>query len=294
MFGSKRRAARRQREAEQAAAATKSVERERELTELFDRAEQGDHDAQDKIIRIWGTSGLAYNLPHSLRPRINKIRYLDRVHTQTERLTELLDTWHSVETTAEELDALKDIFLFLEGWKVTETERERLAKDLGFSWSDLKGRLLAVAQQHYETLLASRDDPDVFTELWRFIKLTRKRLGRGVYGTVYVDNELRKIGVRDFAYPDDWNDLVARFRDTPSISAFRGLPERGPGDVRLLADEAVESDDLTNAQIALAYCNSESRYREAVGDVLTAQLARVVNRHRSGVTTTAGSEEESI
>ena len=90
-----------------------------------------------------------------------------------------------------------------------------------------------------------------------------------------------------FDYPDDWFDLVAQNVENPSISDFAILNtdvERGA--IRQLAAEALRDRSLTNAKIALAFCAISKRYgykdpvshpwREEIGDVLMAELAKMV------------------
>ncbi|OVE79266.1 hypothetical protein BVY00_00900 [bacterium G20] len=160
--------------------------------------------------------------------------------------------------------------------QLEDSNRERFETKLAFKTEELKPKLNAVVKSRYQELMAQRRDYKAFVALWELIRSTRSNGWHGAPHKV-----LGHLGVEKLAYPTDWNDLVARHYDTPAISTFRNLPDRGPGDVRLLAAEAIRTNDFTQAQIALAYCNCDQHYRLTAGDILTAELAKLVMRHRA-------------
>lgn len=148
---------------------------------------------------------------------------------------------------------------------------------LEVSFTDYAAELQALVQRHYEQLAAKRRTKEGYLELHKFIQ--RSYPDRRTY--FETEGDLQQAGISRLAYPDDWNDLTARLFETPALERFVGRPDRGYGDVRLLAAEAIRTNDFTQAQMALAYCNNDPKCRAAVGDVLTAELAKLVVRHRA-------------
>ena len=141
----------------------------------------------------------------------------------------------------------------------------QITQDTGLKVTAVRDQRDQVIQVRHTKLMAARDSQRGFDELLQFMQ------------------DVKVLGLNTLApYPDDWNDLVARYRETPYVDLFRGLPGRGSGDVRLLAAEALRTNSFTDAQIALAYCNAfDSKYRDAVGPVLTAELAKFVVREQA-------------
>lgn len=93
-----------------------------------------------------------------------------------------------------------------------------------------------------------------------------------------------------FALPDNWNTLMLRFVKNPLPSDFHGIRlDFVAGELRLLAATALRTSSLTTAQVVLAMCNhkrgsygtSPSYWREEVGDVLLADLAKLVDAHHA-------------
>ncbi len=258
----------------------KQAQKVKELEGLLGRAEQGDIKAQDELVdRKWYSTNPIRKKRIAANARIVRVR---REYSRYGQSTLGAHArWQNAVGTDQEIGALSS---FLSYYQAIETEENlsRLRLQLGIKRRDVSRRLQALVKARYEELLSQSEDVGKFEELWDFIRLTRGRSFHDSRGKYWHNHDLI-WAAKPLPYPDNWNDLVARHYDTPAVEAFRGLPDRGPGDVRLLADQAVETDSLTDAQIALAYCNSDSKYRAAVGDVLTAKLARVVNRHRVGI-----------
>jgi hypothetical protein len=190
-----------------------------------------------------------------------------------EELSVLHEEYLSRKGSYAEVDLLYDFYRRYS--KALVAVRSRLAHEVGISYEEALDLLKAAVLEQYEWLLPQRQS------LRHFIRL-QDLIGRTHYhSSPYMSSDLRGVGIPALAYPEDWNRLVAIHFDTPPIEAFVGLSERGPGQVRLLAAEALKNDGFTRAQIALAYCNSNDDCREAVGDVLTAELAKLVTRCRA-------------
>ena len=102
-------------------------------------------------------------------------------------------------------------------------------------------------------------------------------------------------------YPSDWDDIVVRYIETPSVSDFKNTPEQTVGQVQVLAARATRTNDIKLAKLVLAYCLTEynkygqaieeewgqgySRYsheqstwpfRDAIGSVMLDRLIRLV------------------
>lgn len=88
--------------------------------------------------------------------------------------------------------------------------------------------------------------------------------------------------LRFLKYPDDWHNIVSMHLENPTLEDFvflRGkLPD--PGSAQLLAAQALRTSSLIDAKIVLAYCNlkNSDKYRKEVGDVLLADLAKMVDQ----------------
>ncbi|MDO8591337.1 MAG: hypothetical protein Q7R60_00185 [bacterium] len=249
----------------------------REWTDLFEAAESGDEAAQDEIIlRTPRAYDLPDYLPGALTSRHANVYKLYRTRKEEQSVRRLLEELAASHDAKIEIECLVHLLqLKVDIWATAEVIEERL----GFSWGGLHDRLEHVVHSIYEELIANREDPEGFQRLWDFIFRTRRIRDR--YDSYWVSGDLLALGIETLPYSDDWNDLIARYYATPAIESFVDLPDRGPGDVRLLAAQAVDDNDLTAAQVALAYCNANERTRQAVGDVLTADLAHLVNHLRA-------------
>ena len=101
-----------------------------------------------------------------------------------------------------------------------------------------------------------------------------------------------KYGVPTPTYPGDWDDLVVKFIDNPSVEDFKNTPRLPVSAVRSMAGTAVVINDLKLAKLVLAYClvqqvgyEAKSRqviwpFRDAIGDVLLAELIKLVTQHK--------------
>ncbi len=256
----------------------KQTEMVRELEVLLDRAEEGDVEAQEELVRCeWRSS-------HPIRKRrIAANAHMVAVRREYGYAGNLCirahARWLKFQGTTQEIDTLADFLNCYRRINIPEN-LSRMTRELGIKRKYVVRRLSLLVRTRYEELLSQSDDIRKFEELWDFIRRTRSNSFHDSRGKYRYSLALMHAG-KPMPYPDSWNDLVARHYDTPSITMFIRQPERGPGDARLLAAEAIRTNSFTQAQIALAYCNNDAKFRAAAGDVLTAELAKLVMRHRA-------------
>jgi hypothetical protein len=153
--------------------------------------------------------------------------------------------------------------------------RQRIEEGVGMTKAQVCAEIADAVQERYAYLIDKRKERSFFLEL---VELMQQ---------IKYDGWHYGLSSGTLEYPEDWNDLLARHYKTPDIHWFKGLPERGAGDVRLLAAEAIREDSLTKAQITLAYCKSlivnrhEVPLVTAIGSVLLAELAKLVERQQA-------------
>lgn len=90
-----------------------------------------------------------------------------------------------------------------------------------------------------------------------------------------------------YAFPDDWNELIARLVENPPLDVFVGYEDDpAPGTIRLRAATALLPDltweeRLAHAKIALAYADrrdDDDQYvwRDEIGPILLAEVSKFV------------------
>jgi hypothetical protein len=85
----------------------------------------------------------------------------------------------------------------------------------------------------------------------------------------------------EYSYPADWNELVAKLVDEPSTSAFVDIkPSPDTSNVRTLALTALSEQSLVKAAVILAYAESRSNIKHALGKGLFDQLTEMVKELR--------------
>jgi len=263
------------RRAAERAARQRAIEQEREQRlvywrPVFDRAEAGDKAALDEIFAEWAHPGII-GLSKSMCKRYTRLYNERRYQDQRKNVVRLLAKLKGVELAAPRLERLKDLVARLDCYKQTGNVG-RLERELGFTLDQLRAELNQTVKTLYENLEREVEDAETFERFWDLILRTRR--------ASFTEINLRDLGVEPLPYPPNWNGMLAQYQAAPMLEHFRELPGRTDGEIRLLAAHAVDTDDLTEAQIALAYCNAHDEIREAVGDYLTALLARVVSRHQ--------------
>lgn len=271
---------------DKARAATAAVEAEktRQLHELFDRAIAGDADDQDRVRHDW-TDSSGYRrsgLDSQFQDKYDKVIELRNMRLKIIEFNKLLESLASASSLGQRVHTLLDLYWFLreEYWRF-----EDQPDILSMSLDDVREQLQTAVKEYYEELMAQRDQPEQFKKLYDLVVQSREKMA---YSSSRPDSKTSvvNVGLDALDFAPDHNDLVALLYGTPPLSMFVNLRDMGPGEVRLLADQAIEAGDLTQAQIALAYCNQNVHCLQAVGDVLTAGLAGVVNSQRPAILTT--------
>lgn len=91
------------------------------------------------------------------------------------------------------------------------------------------------------------------------------------------------IGKSNYVYPAMWDNVVAELFENPNLADFIPRPEQGPGEVRLMAVKALRERSVMHCKLVLAYCNADAETRAEVGDVLTADLAKLIDQAHASV-----------
>jgi hypothetical protein len=108
-----------------------------------------------------------------------------------------------------------------------------------------------------------------------------------VFAHRFDEDGYRYQASRNYPTIEDWNELLVRFVKKPVFADFQSVrTEYASGEVRLLAAEALRKGSLVKAQLVLALCDERRArrggptyfpWREEVGDVLLAELAKLVD-----------------
>ena len=79
-------------------------------------------------------------------------------------------------------------------------------------------------------------------------------------------------------YPSDWDDIVVRYIETPSVSDFKNIPEQTVGQVQMLAARATRTNDTKLAKLVLAYCLTEyDKYGQAIEEEWSQGYSRYIH-----------------
>lgn len=125
-----------------------------------------------------------------------------------------------------------------------------------------------------------------------------------------------KMAIAQPTYPADWDDLVVSMMPSPTVSDFKNVGDKAVGEVQLMAGEALRTHSIKVAKLVLAYCQVEREeygeavhgtsygfygtgytsggrskqvlnpFRDAIGDVLLAELIKMVDAHERTATYT--------
>ena len=181
----------------------------------------------------------------------------------------------------------------IEGLRVSPVTRAEYDELVSIKWQlkgdDLdwaKAQIKRFAEERVNRLLAAAraNDRQAFLELQSFVH-------RGDYSEYS-----RAIGVR-YVFPEDWDDMMVRYIENPSVGDFRVTHmEIADGECRLMAAEALRVENLFLGKVVLAFC-SESHWdyhaqshtyhwRDEIGHVLLAEVTKMVERlhHELGLT----------
>lgn len=122
-----------------------------------------------------------------------------------------------------------------------------------------------------EQLLAARDlDREAFGALRAFVVSSRYR----------DESEYERITGHRYRYPARWNQLMIQFVRNPYLSDFVNVNDLAPGRVSLIAAKALREQSLIRGLLVRAYCR-DSEYRREVGDVLFADITKMVEQLQS-------------
>ena len=88
-----------------------------------------------------------------------------------------------------------------------------------------------------------------------------------VMSSSYMQRFCDKYNAEQPTYPADWDDIVVRYIETPSVSDFKNIPEQTVGQVQMLAARATRTNDTKLAKLVLAYCRAEyDRYGQTIDE----------------------------
>lgn len=169
-----------------------------------------------------------------------------------------------------------------------ETTEERLTKkiDILQRWSQAQDNaravitsdlfdpdhLLAEISREFTGLCELLEDQaregsiEAFRRLKKLLETFTKRNG-----------PLQSVGIDRKQWPNDWDQLVARYVDRPYAGDFLRNPEWEVGQISLEAQEALRTQNITTAKIVMASCNALPARRTEIGDVLWADLVKFVD-----------------
>jgi len=187
-----------------------------------------------------------------------------------EPVTALLRAWlmAPAETELEALNALNSKIM-----SYSRRVQHKLAVRVCFtqSWLDERMRLMIV--RHYERLVSRLTNAEAVRELHEFIKRSRQARrhpedARGGFG--HYD-----VGLQ---YPVGWLAIVSQFVYDPPLELYGDFSSKEVDrNLRQRAADALELQDLAAAKLILAICDSFEGHRGAVGEILYADLAKLVS-----------------
>ncbi len=259
VIGGKRKKVRQKRatEAKQAAQNSKFID-------LLERAEAGDESAQDElVVRSWSTT----DPERAARLQVVKGRRNERVDMQNNSPTvrKAYASWQKKVGTNDEIEALAK---FVTAYRGVTSPRNVgiLSQELGLKRRQAKRLLYRLVSRTYDRLAARMlEDRDSFLALRELIQISQNARGTLRYAGVYALN-----------YPRGWDQAVAKHFRNPHVGDFASGADVNPGELRLMAAEALRVTDIIDTKRALAYANVFPKLREELGDVLTAELAKAV------------------
>lgn len=180
--------------------------------------------------------------------------------------------------------AFHEVVLQLQAADSVEDKLDQMVGLMNDEWAGaredvqwLRGQIrpLAVAKAQALLQAAQSGDAAAFNEFRSYV------LAGGLSYSSYAD----QVG-EAFVLPDNWNTLMLKFVKNPLPGDFHGIRlDFVAGELRLLAAVALRTGSLTTAQVVLAMCNHRrssygtkpAEWRAEVGDVLLADLAKLVD-----------------
>ena len=261
------------------------VKNKASLRELLKRAEQGDAVAHEELVSNarWmsvstDAEGYSTDLTHRLRAITVPFKKAKLYSERQDRLDDFIAAWREAiadipgdfEAALEVMEPTKKLIDHLKStWHDYPEQREQLLEEAGLTLEQCRESLQSQIDAAYHLVVgnieASRE---------AFIIMRTLQHDGVLYGTGYRGGHAY-YGKRN-PYPECWNELAARYLESPVVQDFVETGDFHQGVMRLRAAQAVAAKDFTMAKIVLAYCNYNDGYRQEVGEVLLADLAKLV------------------
>jgi hypothetical protein len=263
-------------------AARREEENQEHWDDQLSKAQSGDVEAQENVVA---------NHPerHSLDAiakigaEVQERKFKAEYQGWLSRSTEFLKAWLAVKSDGSDTDKIEKLAGLLKCLQLAPRFRKFWDTDhADASTEQLITELQGMVQKRYEQLLGLVREQDqqggqAFSQLSVLIDDTR-----GEHKTLIT------AGVKRLPYPDDWNELVARYVANPGVWDFCIPQSFAEGEMRLLAARALRENDVVNAKIVLAYCKPYGSYsgswkawRKELGDMLIADLSKLVDQHNA-------------
>ncbi|MBW3538026.1 hypothetical protein KY386_00865 [Candidatus Parcubacteria bacterium] len=248
-------------------------EQTRQLRQLIEEVEAGVSRASWRLASNYDWVLIAQqsqdqNLVSSVHEARRTAQILTEYSSKRNWIQELFSAWSAA---PDSLDRVKGWVEFVRIFhEMYEENRSRLAQELDYDDEAARSHFKGFIVKRYSELQRqAQTDASAFGRLRELILRTQRGRFTGDLAGPF----------RPLEFPPDWNDLVARHVQNPHFDDFLGL--RQPcdlaiGQFRLMAAEALDHNDLTQAQIVLAYCNYGEQVRVEVGDYLAGQVAKLV------------------
>ncbi len=251
----------------------------RYLTQILSLADQGNDNAKEEVMRIWKNHSdtLGYDFP-DMKPKFCQMNssIMDEKELE-EKLPKLRELFAKSVAATDLVDRLSLYTKFYQFWKgcgsIVKDKFSKLTD--GVEPGSINASMITLLQSRMNELAQQAiSDPIAFKSM---VELSQMIIQHS--GEYYAFRE--KI-----VYPDNWNDLVAQHVKNPHYREFIGTkdPRDLPsGHTRRMAAEALRTEDLVGAKIALSYCNCNKYVLAEVGSTLTADLAKFIARHEATI-----------
>lgn len=161
-------------------------------------------------------------------------------------------------------------------YQFSDQRRLQIIEESGFDPEQARRRLGELVSSEYHRLYTvAPDKAEAFEQLKQLIRRTQ-------YAD-YIKGDLYRLGV-SLDYPDDWNDLVNYYYQSPGLDDYAGLPKVAPGVIVQQVGLALASEHKQDHR-ALLYAAKILRARAIAGckslplhGVLFADLVKLIGR----------------
>jgi hypothetical protein len=161
-------------------------------------------------------------------------------------------------------------------YQFSDQRRLQIIQEAGFDLEQARCRLAEpVWSEHYRLLMVASDSVEAFEGLKHLIMRTQN---------TYSGGDLWRVGVAPLDYPDDWNDLVNYYYQSPGLGDYVGLPKVTPGMIVQQVGLALASEHKQNHR-ALFFDTKILHARAIAGceslplhGVLFADLVKLIGR----------------